>query len=471
MGHKFKLTAARIALGALLAVSAGIFFANPGSALAGLFVLVAVWASLKFFNPLGVEPPWEQMGADAGAAFMDMAAAQPMLKEYYEGAKVENLADQKNVALAMMPRDTDAEGKYVTVPTVWEVGQGISSNFALAQLNQTPNQFVEFMIPLRPDYAVHSITEQARLSSGSNVGAFMKMATSVIDGALQGSAKSASSALYRSGTGSVGAISTIASGVITLTNPADIAQFSVNQVLQANSTDGGSPRAALGYVIARSVMAGTITVSTVAGGAAGSPTGWTAADFLVRQGDNNAKMTGFAAWLPLTAPTTTDNFYGVNRSVDTRLFGLAYPGSQAAIEETLIDASMLVAREGGDPRHHFTSFGTQSALDKALGARREFVSYEKNAVIGFRGIRIQGPMGDIESYADYSCQQATGWLLQLDTWKLYSVGGSVPTIKKYLDGQDFFRISNADAMEIRVGYFGNVGCRAPGWNSQITYGA
>ena len=72
----------------------------------------------------------------------------------------------------------------------------------------------------------------------------------------------------------------------------------VNQVLQANATDGGTPRAALGYVIARNVVAGTITVSaTTWGGAAGSPTNWTGGDYLLVQGDNNATISGLQAWL------------------------------------------------------------------------------------------------------------------------------------------------------------------------------
>ena len=54
----------------------------------------------------------------------------------------------------------------------------------------------------------------------------------------------------RAGTGSVGAISTITAGVIVLTNPADVNQFSINQTLQANSSDGGSPRAAVSVLAA-----------------------------------------------------------------------------------------------------------------------------------------------------------------------------------------------------------------------------
>lgn len=432
--------------------------------------LLLFFAGSKLIFAL-LDAPKTHEPASLFAAFLDMPAANAMLKEYYDGQKVENVAFQKNVALAMMPKDTDAEGKYVPIPTVWEVSQGISATFSTAQANQAPPQFAEFLLTLRPDYSIATITEQARVSSGSNVGAFMKMATATIDGALQGSAKSASSALFRNGSGSVSTISTIAAGVITLQNPADIAQFGVNQSLQVAPTDGGSPLAALGYVIARNVIAGTITVSTTMGGAAASPTGWAATNFLLRQGDSNAKMSGFPAWLPTTAPTATDNFYGVNRSVDTRLYGLAYPGQQQSIEEALIDSSMLVARENGDPRHHFTNFGTQAALVKAMGARREYVDWEKDGVVGFRGVKVQGPQGVIESYPDYSCQAATGYLLQLDAWKVYSVGGAVPHIKKYQDGIEMFRVSNADAMELRVGYYGNIGCRAPGWNSQISFGA
>lgn len=413
------------------------------------------------------------LARDAGAAFLDMPAANAVLKEYYDGQKVPELAEQKNVLLSMMPKDTDAEGKYVPIPTEYDVSQGIGAQFSFAQANQAPPQFAEFMLTLRPDYSIATITEQARVSSGSNVGAFTKMATQTVNGVLRGSAKSAGSALFRNGSGSVSTIGSItAGGVATLGNPADIAQFSINQTLQANSTDGGAPRAALGWVIARNVSAGTITVSATAmGGAAGLPSGWVANDFLLRQGDNNSKISGMPAWIPATAPTSTDNFYNVNRSVDSRLYGLAYNGAGQSIEEALIDASMYVAREGGDPRHFFDSFGSHAALIKALGTRREFVDWEKPGVVGFTGVKVMGPNGTIECYPDYSCQANTGYLLTLSSWTLYSVGGAVPHIKTYTDGFEMFRVSNADAMEVRCGYFANLGCNAPGWNSQLSLSA
>ncbi len=400
--------------------------------------------------------------------YLDLPAGNAALKEWYDDQKVENLAYDDNPYLVMMPKKTNATGKYIPIPIIYEVNQGRSSQFANAQGNQSPGLLAEFMVPLRPDYDIATLGNQAMLASQDEKGSFIDFAQMFVDLAIQGAANSAASSLFRSGTGSVGAISTITNGVIQLTNPADVSQFGINQTLQANTTDGGTPLAALGYVIARNVAAGTITVSATAmQGAAGTPTGWAANNFLLVQGDNNSKMTGNAAWLPATAPTSTDNFYGVNRSVDSRLYGLYYNGAQQPIEEAVIDAALLNRREKGRPRHFITNFGSYSAIVKALGARREFVDWKSDGEIGFEGVKIRGPVGSIECYPDRSCQSATGWLLQMNTWCLYSLG-AVPNIFKYGDQLEMLRLANADASEVRVGYYGNPGCRAPGWNSQVT---
>jgi hypothetical protein len=405
-------------------------------------------------------------------AFLDLPAGNAALKEFYDEQKVENLAYDDNPALVMVPKKTDATGKYVPIPIIYETSQGASNTFTNAQGNQSPALLAEFMVPLRPDYGIATLGNQAMEASGDNTGSFLDFATLIVDVAIQGAANRVASAQFRSGTGSIGTLNAApVAGVITLTNAADVVQFGINQTLQASSTDGGAPRAALGWVVARNVSAGTITVSATAmGGAAGSPAGWTTGDFLLVQGDSNAKISGYTAWLPTVAPGPADNFYGVNRSVDTRLYGLAYPGAGQPIEEAIIDASMLVRREKGKPRHFITNYGSESALIKALGARREYVDWtSEDGVIGFRGVKIQGPGGPIECFSDRNCQAATGFLLQMNTWKLYSLG-SVPKIFKYKDGIEMLRLGNGDAMELRVGSYSNLACNAPGWNSQVTLG-
>lgn len=403
-------------------------------------------------------------------AYLDLPAGNAALKEWYDDQTVENLAYDDNPFLVMVPKKTNATGKVIPIPVIYEVNQGRSSNFTNAQGNQTPGLLAEFFITLKPDYDVATLANQAMLASQDESGSFLDFATLYVDLAIQGAALSAASSMFRSGSGSIGQISLISSGVITLTNAADVSQFGINQTLQANSTDGGSPRAALGYVVARNVMAGTITVSSTAlGGAAGTPSGWTNSDFLLVQGDNNSKLSGLSAWLPSTAPTSTDNFYGVNRSIDSRLYGLAYNGAQQPVEEAIIDAALLVRREKGRPRHFLTNYGSEAALIKALGARREFVDWQGEGEIGFRGVKIQGPAGPIECFSDRNCQAATGYLLQMNTWCLHSLN-TVPHVLKYGDGLEMLRLSNADASEVRVASYANLDCRAPGWNSQVALG-
>lgn len=403
-------------------------------------------------------------------SYLDMTAANAALKEYYDDQKVENEAYDANPALVMVPKDTKAVGKYVPIPVLYEVSQGNSATFSNAQGNQTPMLLAEFLLTLTSDYSLATLTQQAMLASQDDKGSFIKFATKFIDVAIQASANRASTSLFRTGTGSRGAIATggITAGVITLSNPADVVNFGINQTLQASSTDGGTPLAALGYVIARNVTAGTITVSATAiGGTAGSPSGWAAGQFLLVQGDSNAVFKGFGGWLPSTAPGGSDNWFGVNRSGDTRLYGIYFNGQSQPIEEAIVDSALLNAREKGRPGHFITNFGSYSALSKALGARREFVNLETDGGVKFRGIKLIGPNGDIECFADRSCQAATGFLLQMNTWKLYSLN-AVPFIFKYGDGLDMLRVANADASETRVGFYAGLGCDAPGYNSQVT---
>lgn len=406
------------------------------------------------------------------AAYLDIPAANAALKEWYDGQKVEVLAYSKNPTMTMMQKETEATGKVIPIPVVYEVSQGRSSNFSNAQGNQTPMLLAEFFLTLKPDYSVATLTQQAMLASQDDKGGFLKFSKAFVDRAIQSCALSQASAMFRSGTGSIGQISSITNGVITLSNPADVSQFGVNMTLQGNQTDGGSPRAALGYVIGRNVTAGQITVSgTALQGSASTPSGWQAADFLLVQGDSNAKLSGFQAWLPTVAPSITDNFYGVNRSPDSRLFGLTYNGVGQPIEEALIDSSLLLQRENGSPDTFITNFGSESALLKALGTRKEFVDWEsEDASISFRGVKVQGASGPIEVFADRNCQAQTGYMLQMNTWTLYSLN-TVPHIIKYGDGLDMLRLANADASEVRVAAYSNLGCNAPGWNGAVALGS
>ena len=410
------------------------------------------------------------------SAYFDMTAANAALKELYDGQVVENMVYRKNPLLALVPKFTEFGAKYLPVPVITGVSQGRSATFSNALANQSPAQAQSFLLTSKNDYSIATIDNKTLLASRTDKMAFIQGSKIVIDGAIRAATLSLASSLYRSGTGSIAQVSTstaLSSGVITLQNPADVVQFEVNQVLQANATDGGAtPRAALGYVISVDRGAGTVTVSATAiGGAAGNPSGWTTSDYLLVQGDNNAKISGVLAWFPTTAPTSSDSFYGVNRYQDvTRLAGVRYDGSAQPIEEALIDASMLVAREDGSPDYFFGNYASYAALDKVLGAKVQYVDLKGPAGIGFRGIRVNGADSEIKVVPDRNCPALKGFLVSMECCRLDSLN-EAPHISRYTDGLEMLRVYNQDAAELRVTYYANLECNAPGWNANVTLGA
>jgi len=398
---------------------------------------------------------------------LDSAAMNAALKELYDKQTVENLVYNDNPFLAMVKKNTDFGGKYKPVPIITGASQGRSATFSNAQNNQSPVQIESFFLTRASDYSIAQIDNQTMLASRTDKMSFLEGSKVLIDGAITSITLSLASSLFRSGTGSIGNILSITSGVIPLTDPNSVVQFEVNQVLQANATDGGTPRAALGYVVAVDRSGGIITVSTSMGGAAASPAAWAPNDFLLVQGDNNAKIKGLAAWLPQVAPTSSDNFFGVNRSVDsTRLAGVRYNGSAQPIEEALIDASSLLAREGGKPDVCVMSYASYSALEKSLGAKVVYIDHKGPAEIEFRGIQVNGANSMIKCFPDRNCPSQTAYLLTMKSWCLESLGDA-PQILRYGDGLEMLRVFNADAGEVRVAYYANLSCNAPGWNAYV----
>ena len=194
--------------------------------------------------------------------------------------------------------------------------------------------------------------------------------------------------------------------------------------------------------------------------------GATATQSIYVDGDKDAKLSGLGAWLPSSAPASTDSFFGVNRSSDaTRLAGIRFDGSSLPLEEALIGAASRVAREGGKPDVCFMNYSNFADLEKALGSKVSYVDVKASPEIGFRGILIHGPRGPIKVIPDQNCPKNVAFMLQMDVWKLYSLGKAPKILDS--DGLKFLRDSSADSVEVRVGYYAQLGCRGPGYNVRI----
>jgi hypothetical protein len=423
----------------------------------------------------GAVPPSPSLNSTGGPSFsFDLGAANAALKELYDDQRILNLVYKNNPFLAMVPKMEEFGGKYMPIPLIVNTSQGRSATFSTAQANQTAATIESFALTRKSNYSIAQIDNQTMLASKTDKMAFINGATTVIDNAIKAITNNLATQLFRDGTGSIGVIGNITGltpGVVTLSNASDVVAFEVNMTLRAVSP-AGVDRGTSGWVIAVNRSTGVVTVSgSNMGAAASNPAGWQIGDSLVVQGDQNLALSGLAAWLPQVAPTTGDNFFGVDRSVDpTRLAGVRYDGSSQTIEEALIDGSLLVAREGGNPDVAMLNFASYAALEKSLGSKAQYIGFKGPAEIMFPGILINGAAGQIKVFPDRSATAKTAYLLQMDTWKMYSLGPA-PHIAKYADGLEMLRVYNSDAAELRVVSYANLGCNAPGFNGVIKLGA
>ena len=406
-----------------------------------------------------------------------------VLKELYSDDSwvMKDLVFAGNPTLALIPKDESSDGmggKSFPVTLIYGNSQGRSATFATAQTNQTAPSLGEFFVTTVSNYQVVTIDNRFMEATKTNVGAFMDGATMNVNAGINNITNDLAHDLYNDGSGSrgtfgLGAGSINGSGVITLDSASQATQFEIGMTLVSYSVSGTtatqSTAAASGYVIAVDYSLGTVTVSTSQGGSATTPANWSVSfPYLAVAGDvnfaagglasaNMLKLAGFGAWIPATAPSGSDSFFGQNRSVSpTRLAGNRFNGSSETIEEALIDAAAQTAQNrstAGYPDYCFMNFTSYAALIKTLGSRVQYVDVKHDEIdISFEGIQLITSYGKITVLPDRNCPAQTAYLIAMKTWKLRTLGRA-PKILIYgsYDSNQGLRVGTADAVEIRIG--------------------
>lgn len=398
---------------------------------------------------------------------LDMTTASAILKTLYPAVRVKSITYKNNPLLAMLPKDESFTGKNLEVPLQYGNPQGRSANFANAQTNVGNSAYKSFLITRIKDYGVATIDNETIKAAQDNKGSFLRTLESEMNNMLFSLRRSLATALYRNGSGSIGQLSA-SSGVttlITLSEKRDHTNFEVGMVLELSTADGGGAvKTGTTKITAINRGAGQLTVATDMStfSAAGAQN-----DFIFMQGDYDAKISGLAAWIPTSAPGATP-FFSVARNLDTeRLGGVRIAGGGLPIEEILIDTMEQMGSYGASPDKFFMNFREWGSLAKTLEGKVQIINIEVDGVVGFRGMRMQGPTGSVDIIPDVNCPAGLGYLLQLDTWSLKSLG---PTPHLFdTDGLTSLRQANADGVEVRGQYYAQLCCSAPGWNAVVTF--
>jgi hypothetical protein len=417
------------------------------------------------------------------------------LKELYTDDKdyMKNIVYSKNPWLAMIPKNESPDGfagKYIPVPLEYGNPQGRAHVFANAQNQQTASAVVSYFVYAVQDYQLVTITNLLMEQTKSNAGAFVDEASRTLDNGFRNLSNNMAFELFAGGTASRGQI--VATGsysnpnlTLTLTNSQQIVQFEVGMTLQGTLTDGGAATTTSSVIDAIQITGVSretgVIVGTVVQGA--PQTNWTANTFLQVLGDIGSAgagtiagllgLSGMAAWIPSTDPSGSDNFWGVNRSADvTRLAGLRYNASAQSISEGLTNALAFANREGAAPDLIIMDFASYASLINELGAKVQYVQLEHDEVeVAFEAIHFHSAYGKIPVLADRSCPSQTAYCVTTDTFKLRTLGKAPHILTYGMEGLEGLRVGTADALEIRIAYYGNVICSAPGYNMVVSLSA
>lgn len=429
------------------------------------------------------------------ALFATSSSSVAALKELYidNNDYMRDTVYAENPWFALVPKNEDPDGfagKYIPVPIQYANGAGRSHSFPNAQNNQTPNAYSSFFVYVIQDYQLVTITNLLIEQTKSNAGAFVDEMKREMDGGMKNLTNNIAFELFGSGTATrgvtSGALTSVSGAIYTfqLANPQTVVNFENGMTIWGSLTDGGAVIGAPDLATITGVNRGTglITITETAGA---PHTNWTTGTYISVQGDipvgggsgsgplgstgSYLALTGLAGWVPATDPAANDSFWGVNRSVDpTRLAGLRYDASAYSIEEGMTNALAFANREGVRPDIAIMDFLSYAGLVNSLGAKVQYVEVKHDEVdVAFEGVRFHSAYGYVTVLADRSMPPQSCYVLTTNTWKLRSLG-KVPHILTYgIEGLEGLRVGNADALEVRIGYYGNLVCAAPGLNMYV----
>lgn len=400
-----------------------------------------------------------------------------LLREIWPQEDIYDLLYENNPTFAMMPKDTSFYEKIRHIALGYGTTQGVSADFSTAKANKQASLEKEFKITPVTYYSLFSIQRQLLKRSQNK-----KVA---IAAALERESKMAFKAwkrdiallIYGSGGGNIAQLTStqsLSGNTFTPLTATDVRHFEINMTLTSSIDNTGVAGVKSGSVLVTKVnrTPGSELVTLSQNLNIGIPQ-VAVSDYIFRQGNYNAVLTGISGWIPSTDPTSTA-FFGCDRSVDPlRLGGIRVSCAGLSPREGAMKMSKEIFANGGEPTHDFRH--PDDYLNLQLELMSAGVLYnvkEPGASVGkyefgipFEGVGYQGPSGIVKVFPEINQFSGVANVLQMDTWKFASMG-DVPYFATEDGSGRILRESDADSYEGRaVGDF-QVYNEAPGFNAR-----
>jgi len=409
-------------------------------------------------------------------------------KHIYNQKRVAVLAYDRRPFLKRLRKDDAFVGDTYNHSIFYEDPQGGSSNQQTAiNQKQASSQGARLVLNRGREYQVISILNEEIAASRDDVGSLLRKKKHETDRIINEMSRRIDIAVHGGGGGVLASFTTgasIATTTVVLDTPQLGVRFSVKQVLQCSSTNntngtvntllnGGATARIVG--LNRSAVTTTLTLDqqlSVAWPGIATSTQY----FLLRNGDNIGfslnnpvgGCSGLKSWLPTTAPTVGDSFWGFDRSVDAqRLAGVRYVAANGEkYEQTFQNASAELSLQEANPSVVLVSPLDWTKYSEELGNKVRY-SPGTEGTTGFRPLMVTGQSGDMELIPDPQVDPGLFYMLDMDTWSLLTLGAVPHLIED--DGRPALREASSDAIEIRWRAWYQLVCDAPGHNLVGTF--
>jgi len=409
----------------------------------------------------------------SGATQFDSTQFSAFFKNRYPQRKIDSLVKFGKPTLSAIKQSDELVGTTTYVPVQVDDPQGISSNLGAARTNVTGTVGRAWQITPAALYGALTIDARTMLGSRNTEGAFFKAREREFEGIVEQMGQHNEMNLWNDGTGSIGIVDGDpgTGTTVQLATISDAINFHEGmRLLFYDSVSGapdGSARAAAEIVSGVNYDTGVLTFT------AAVDTAILDTDHIVREGNVDAMFKGIPAWIPAADPTTT--FLGVDRTAYPQKLGGHRQSWIGTIEETVKRLDASIRRVNQKSKTLWLSYANFNRLDLELGARGYRMEDGGKGTFGRMSLGMSTPGGGVEVKAAPYLNDDAGYLLDMDTWKLCTLGALPHLVQD--DGLAATRLNptaavggadnNGDGIEIRLRQFAQLLCTNPFSNGRI----
>lgn len=436
----------------------------------------------------------------------NVQAVNSILKFLYKSG-VPNATYNKQALLSKMKVSSDFTGEKKVLAIQYTNPQGFGSSFDRAYLHaSSAEQYSRWQLFRVQHYGFARVDGEV-MRTAVDPGALVNVWKNRTQSVVRGMHNSAGRLLYGSGTGKIGAPNAVAASptsTITLSVPADVANFERGMYISMYSADafGASyinltsgaavtsftaetERVRYVSAVNRDIASGTATLTLASDGTYPATAQWPAGAIIVRDGDGityssgstsydtNAKSpAGIEQWISGnqigTAPYG-NTLFALDRSTDKlRLGGQSLDATGLNMVEALqtLESNILFQGIGYPDTIVVNPIDLGNLKKSALSDVIRIPAQDPKQNLNFQEVQFIGQNGPIAFLSDPFCPKGKAYMLKMDTWALHTAPGGMFQLVDW-DGVNYLRLSNEDVYEARFASYYQLGCDNPGSNGYV----